>query len=148
MQGSSIRKRQRAGALQNLTAVWPVSDVPHLDVRHSMFDVRCSQIHSEWGVDLANSVKIKLLSDTDAIKKMSDKYGPFYVPGKVPAGTYKDVPETTVSRNSRLYSVVDRPYSPSHTSACFSPSPSSSISSMAMSAVSKSDTVMTRPPPT
>ena len=47
-------------------------------------------------VDLANSVKIKLLSDTDAIKKMSDKYGPFYVPGNVPAGTYKDVPETIV----------------------------------------------------
>jgi uncharacterized protein len=53
-------------------------------------------------VDLANSVKIKLLSDTDAIKKMSDKYGPFYVPGKVPAGTYKDVPETTVSSVQNL----------------------------------------------
>jgi TRAP transporter TAXI family solute receptor len=47
--------------------------------------------------DLANSTKIKLLSDNDAIKKMSDKYGPFYVPVKIPAGTYKDVPETTVS---------------------------------------------------
>lgn len=52
--------------------------------------------------DLANSVKIKLLSDTDAIKKMSDKYGPFYVAGKVPAGTYKDVPETTVSSVQNL----------------------------------------------
>ncbi|HYR94465.1 MAG TPA: TAXI family TRAP transporter solute-binding subunit, partial [Methylomirabilota bacterium] len=48
-------------------------------------------------LDLANSVKIKLLSDNDAIKKMSDKYGAFYVPVKIPAGTYKDVPETTVS---------------------------------------------------
>ena len=52
--------------------------------------------------DLANSMKIKLLSDTDAIKKMADKYGPFYVPGKVPAGTYKDVPETTVSSVQNL----------------------------------------------
>ena len=47
--------------------------------------------------DLANAVNIKLLSDNDAIKKMSDKYGPFYVPVKVPAGTYKGVAETTVS---------------------------------------------------
>jgi uncharacterized protein len=47
--------------------------------------------------DLANSVKIKLISDNDAVKKMADKYGPFYVPVKIPAGTYKDVPETTVS---------------------------------------------------
>ena len=53
-------------------------------------------------VDLANSMKIKLLSDTDAITKMSDKYGPFYVPAKIPAGTYKDVPETTVSSVQNL----------------------------------------------
>jgi len=62
-------------------------------------------------VDLANSVKIKLLSDTDAIKKMSDKYGPFYVPGKVPAGTYKDVPETTVSSVQNLL-VVNSKFDP------------------------------------
>jgi uncharacterized protein len=61
--------------------------------------------------DLANSVKIKLLSDTDAIKKMSDKYGPFYVPGKVPAGTYKDVPETTVSSVQNLL-VVNSKFDP------------------------------------
>ena len=48
-------------------------------------------------LDLSNSVKIKLLSDNDAIKKMSDKYGPFYTAAKIPAGVYKDVPETTVS---------------------------------------------------
>ena len=59
-------------------------------------------------VDLANSVKIKLLSDTDAIKKMADKYGPFYVPGKVPAGTYKDVPETTVSSVQNLLVVSSK----------------------------------------
>jgi len=52
--------------------------------------------------DLASSVKIKLLSDTDAIKKMADKYGPFYVQGKVPANTYKDVPETAVSSVQNL----------------------------------------------
>lgn len=61
--------------------------------------------------DLANSVKIKLLSDTDAIKKMADKYGPFYVPGKVPAGTYKDVPETTVSGVQNLL-VVSAKFDP------------------------------------
>jgi TRAP transporter TAXI family solute receptor len=61
--------------------------------------------------DLANSVKIKLLSDTDAIKKMADKYGPFYVPGKVPAGTYKDVPETTVSSVQNLL-VVNAKFDP------------------------------------
>jgi TRAP transporter TAXI family solute receptor len=58
--------------------------------------------------DLANSVKIKLLSDNDAIKKMSDKYGPFYVPGKIPAGTYKDVPETTVSGVQNLLVVSSK----------------------------------------
>ena len=61
--------------------------------------------------DLANSVKIKLLSDTDAVKKMSDKYGPFYVPGKVPAGTYKDVPDTTVSSVQNLL-VVNAKFDP------------------------------------
>jgi TRAP transporter TAXI family solute receptor len=53
-------------------------------------------------LDLSNSVKIRLLSDNDAIKKMADKYGPFYVAAKVPAGTYKDVPETTVSSVQNL----------------------------------------------
>ncbi len=53
-------------------------------------------------LDLSNSVKIKLLSDNDAIKKMADKYGPFYVAAKIPAGTYKDVPETTVSSVQNL----------------------------------------------
>jgi uncharacterized protein len=48
-------------------------------------------------LDLSNSVKIKLLGHEDAIKKMSDKFGPFYVPVKIPAGIYKDVAETTVS---------------------------------------------------
>lgn len=47
-------------------------------------------------------MNIKLLSDTDAVKKMSDKYGPFYVSGKIPAGTYKGVPETAVSSVQNL----------------------------------------------
>jgi len=66
--------------------------------------------------DLANSVNIKLLSDTDAIKKMSDKYGPFYVPGKVPAGTYKGVPETTVSSVQNLL-VVNAKFDPAFVKA-------------------------------
>jgi len=62
-------------------------------------------------LELANSVKIRLLSDADAIKKMSDKYGPFYVPVKIPAGTYKDVPETTVSGVQNLL-VVNAKFDP------------------------------------
>jgi TRAP transporter TAXI family solute receptor len=62
-------------------------------------------------LDLANSVKIRLLSDNDAIKKMSDKYGAFYVAGKIPAGTYKDVPETTVSSVQNLL-VVNAKFDP------------------------------------
>jgi TRAP transporter TAXI family solute receptor len=62
-------------------------------------------------LDLANSVKIRLLSDNDAIKKMSDKYGAFYVAGKIPAGTYKDVPETTVSSVQNLL-VVNSKFDP------------------------------------
>jgi hypothetical protein len=61
--------------------------------------------------DLANSVKIKLISDSDAVKKMADKYGPFYVPVKIPAGTYKDVPETTVSGIQNLL-VVNAKFDP------------------------------------
>jgi TRAP transporter TAXI family solute receptor len=62
-------------------------------------------------VDLANSVNIKLLSDADAVKKMSDKYGPFYVAGKVPAGTYKGVPDTMVSSVQNLL-VVNAKFDP------------------------------------
>lgn len=48
-------------------------------------------------LELSNAVKIKLIGHEDAVKKMSDKFGPFYVPVKLPAGVYKDVPETIVS---------------------------------------------------
>ena len=67
-------------------------------------------------LDLANSVKIKLLSDADAITKMSAKYGPFYVPVKIPAGTYKDVPETTVSGVQNLL-VVNAKFDPAFAQA-------------------------------
>ncbi len=42
-------------------------------------------------LDLANSQRIKLIDQSDAIKKMQDKYGPFYFPAKIPKGTYKGV---------------------------------------------------------
>jgi uncharacterized protein len=48
-------------------------------------------------LELANSVKLKFVDLNDSIKPMSDKYGPFYVPVKMPAGVYKDNAEITVS---------------------------------------------------
>jgi hypothetical protein len=42
-------------------------------------------------LDLANSQKIKLIDQSDAIKKMQDKYGSFYFAAKIPKGTYKGV---------------------------------------------------------
>lgn len=51
-------------------------------------------------LDLANSVSLKFLDLTDSVKKMSDKYGPFYTLSKIPAGVYKnsaDVPVSTVA---------------------------------------------------
>ncbi len=41
-------------------------------------------------LDLANGIKLKFVDHTDAIKKMSDKYGPFYFPITIPKGTYKN----------------------------------------------------------
>ena len=67
-------------------------------------------------LDLASSVKIKLISDADAVKRMADKYGPFYVAAKIPAGTYKDVPETTVSGVANLL-VVPSSFDPAFAQA-------------------------------
>ena len=53
-------------------------------------------------LDLANRVNVKFLDLTDSIKKMSDKYGPFYTPSKIPAGVYKNNPETPVSAVANL----------------------------------------------
>ena len=47
--------------------------------------------------ELANATKLKLIDLNEGIAKMASTYGPFYVPVKIPAGVYKDVPETTVS---------------------------------------------------
>ncbi|OLD10053.1 MAG: hypothetical protein AUJ06_02860 [Chloroflexi bacterium 13_1_40CM_3_70_6] len=48
-------------------------------------------------LDLANAVKVKLIDHADGVKRLSDKYGPFYVPVKIPAGTYKNESDVTVS---------------------------------------------------
>jgi TRAP transporter TAXI family solute receptor len=53
-------------------------------------------------LELANSVKLKFIDLNDGIKPMVDKYGPFYVPVKIPAGIYKDNPEVTVSGVANL----------------------------------------------
>jgi TRAP transporter TAXI family solute receptor len=47
--------------------------------------------------ELANATKLRFLDLNEGIAKMASTYGPFYVPVKIPAGVYKDVPETTVS---------------------------------------------------
>jgi uncharacterized protein len=47
--------------------------------------------------ELANSTKLKFIDLGEGIAKMASTYGPFYVPVKIPAGVYKDVPETNVS---------------------------------------------------
>jgi TRAP transporter TAXI family solute receptor len=52
--------------------------------------------------ELANATKLKFLDLSEGIAKMASTYGPFYVPVKIPAGVYKDVPETTVSGVANL----------------------------------------------
>jgi TRAP transporter TAXI family solute receptor len=47
--------------------------------------------------ELANSTKLKFIDLNEGIAKMASTHGPFYVPVKIPAGVYKDVPELTVS---------------------------------------------------
>jgi TRAP transporter TAXI family solute receptor len=47
--------------------------------------------------ELANAIKLKFIDLSEGIAKMASTYGPFYVPVKIPAGVYKDVPEITVS---------------------------------------------------
>ena len=87
-----------------LVAPLDAGDTLTYSYRQSIYDVPVYEefLRRDYALDLSNSVKIKLLSDNDAIKKMADKYGPFYVAAKIPAGTYKDVPETTVSSVQNL----------------------------------------------
>ncbi len=55
--------------------------------------------------DLASSVKLKFLEHTDATKKMSEKYGPFYFDVKIPKGTYKLESDVTVSGVANILAV-------------------------------------------
>jgi len=47
--------------------------------------------------DLVSSVKIRILDQTDGVKKMADKYGPFYFAAKIPKGTYGLAADVAVS---------------------------------------------------
>src|SRR3989475_3513510 len=53
-------------------------------------------------LDLSTATKIKLLDLTDSIKKMADKYGPFYFSYKVPKSTYNTAADVTVSGVANL----------------------------------------------
>ena len=52
--------------------------------------------------DLTTTVKIRLLAENDAIKKMSEKYGPFYFNTVIPKGTYGLAADVTVSGVANL----------------------------------------------
>jgi TRAP transporter TAXI family solute receptor len=52
--------------------------------------------------DLVNSTKVVFVEHTDAIKKMSDKYGPFYFNLTIPKNTYKNDAEVTVAGVANL----------------------------------------------
>ncbi len=53
-------------------------------------------------LDLSTATKIKLLDLTDSIKKMADKYGPFYFSFIVPKATYNTAADVTVSGVANL----------------------------------------------
>ena len=53
-------------------------------------------------LDLANSQKIKLIDQSDAIKKMADKYGSFYFAAKIPKEIYKTAADVTVAGIANL----------------------------------------------
>ena len=52
--------------------------------------------------DLANGTKIVFVDHTDSIKKMADKYGPFYFSATIPKGTYKNEADVTVAGVANL----------------------------------------------
>jgi TRAP transporter TAXI family solute receptor len=58
--------------------------------------------------DLTTSVKIRILDQTDGIKKMADKYGPFYFSTKIPKGTYGLGADVTVSGVANLLVVPSK----------------------------------------
>jgi uncharacterized protein len=52
--------------------------------------------------DLVNGTKIVFVEHTDSIKKMSDKYGPFYFNTTIPKNTYKNEGDVTVAGVANL----------------------------------------------
>jgi len=52
--------------------------------------------------DLVTTTRIKLLDHGDIIQKMAAAYGPFYFPAKIPAGTYGNDGDVTVSGVANL----------------------------------------------
>jgi TRAP transporter TAXI family solute receptor len=62
-------------------------------------------------LDLANSVKLRFVDLSEGIKKMADKYGPFYTQSKIPAGVYKDNADVPVSIVANLL-VVNSKFDP------------------------------------
>jgi TRAP transporter TAXI family solute receptor len=58
--------------------------------------------------DLTTTVKIRVLDQTDGIKKMSEKYGPFYFNAVIPKGTYGLAADTTVSGVANLLVVPSK----------------------------------------
>ncbi|MFN2519848.1 MAG: TAXI family TRAP transporter solute-binding subunit [Candidatus Limnocylindria bacterium] len=52
--------------------------------------------------DLANTVKLRFLDQADGVKKMADKYGPFYFAAKIPKDTYKNDADITVAGVANL----------------------------------------------
>lgn len=52
--------------------------------------------------DLASTTKIRILEQAEGIKKMADKYGPFYFNATIPKGTYGLAADVTVSGVANL----------------------------------------------
>jgi len=53
-------------------------------------------------LDLSTTMKIKLIDQTEAIKKMQDKYGAFYFAAKIPKETYKTSADVVVAGVANL----------------------------------------------
>jgi uncharacterized protein len=58
--------------------------------------------------DLASSTKLRFLDQADGIKKMADKYGPFYFNATIPKGTYGVGADVTVSGVANLLVVSSK----------------------------------------
>jgi TRAP transporter TAXI family solute receptor len=58
--------------------------------------------------DLSTTVKIRVLDQTDGIKKMSEKYGPFYFNTTIPKGTYGLTADAVVSGVANLLVVPSK----------------------------------------